>query len=96
MLGLLCHLGNEVRLLLSPPSARVALVLGRCAHIVRDMTIIASGLVTLLNGFLSILGALASPVVIASAVIVVSVIWLASLEVSELDLQSAKPEVGRH
>lgn len=57
---------------------------------------IGNGLITFLNGLESLLGALASPFAIAAIVVVVSLAWLAIIELDELSRQANKPEVGRH
>lgn len=60
------------------------------------MDILGSGLITLLNGFLAMLGALASPIAIAVVLCAAGLGWFALLEIDELDRQGTKPEVGRH
>lgn len=57
---------------------------------------LADGLVTIVNGLLALLGALASPVTLAVVAMVVSFAWLAVLETDELDRQGMKPDVGLH
>ena len=60
------------------------------------MEIFSSGLITLLNGLLAMVGALASPVVVALVLAGLGLAWLCRLEIDELNRQSSKPEVGRH
>lgn len=60
------------------------------------MEILGNGLITLANGALSALLSLASPLTIAGVLMGVSLLWLALMEVEELDRQGSKPEVGRH
>ena len=62
----------------------------------RGMEILGSGLITLLNGFLAMLGAFASPMAIAAVLCAVGLAWFALLEIDELDRQGTKPEIGRH
>lgn len=60
------------------------------------MEILGSGLITILNGLLTMLGALASPVAGAVVLAGLALIWLCRLEMDEMGRQSSKPEVGRH
>ena len=60
------------------------------------MEILTNGIYTLLNGLLTFLGGLASPVTIALVISAASLAWLALLECDELDRQSIKPVVGTH
>lgn len=50
----------------------------------------------MVNGLLTIVGALASPLTIALAISAVSLAWLALIEIDELDRQGTKPEIGMH
>lgn len=60
------------------------------------MEILGNGLVTLANGALGALLSLASPLVIAGVALAAGLIWLALIEVDELNRKGTKPEVGRH
>lgn len=60
------------------------------------MDAVANGLVTLFNGLVGVLDAVASPWTFAIGAIAASLAWLAVIEIEELDRQAAKPEVGRH
>ena len=60
------------------------------------MEIFTNGMYTLLNGLLTFLHDLASPVTIALVICAVSLAWLAVLECDELDRQGIKPVVGTH
>jgi hypothetical protein len=57
---------------------------------------LASGIITLLNGVWLALTSLASPLVLAAVGMVAALVWLALIEVDELDRQGAKPVVERH
>ena len=60
------------------------------------MDILATGLVVIVNGLLTMLGAIASPLTIAGVAGVAALVWLALIEVDELNRQGVKPQVGRH
>jgi hypothetical protein len=60
------------------------------------MSILGDGLVVIVNGLLAMLGAIASPLTIAGAAGAAALVWLARIEVDELDRQAVKPQVGRH
>lgn len=60
------------------------------------MTSLSTGFIALFNGLLDLLHALGSPLTLATVVSVASVLWLAGVEVEELDRQGVKPDVGRH
>ena len=60
------------------------------------MDALAAGLVTLLNGLFKAIGALASPVVIATVLAAAALAWLAVIEIEELNRQGTKPGIGRH
>lgn len=60
------------------------------------MSILASGLVVIVNGLLTMLGAVASPLTIAGAFGAGALVWLALIEVDELNRQGVKPRIGRH
>jgi hypothetical protein len=60
------------------------------------MSILSAGLVVIVNGLLTMLGAIASPLTIAGAAGLAALVWLALIEVDELDRQGIKPRVGRH
>jgi len=60
------------------------------------MDALLSGLITLLNGFLAMVGALASPITLGLIILAGSLAWFARLEIDEVNRQSAKPEIGRH
>lgn len=60
------------------------------------MDILSSGLIVIVNGLLTMLGALASPLTIAGAAGAGALVWLALIEVDELNRQGIKPLVGRH
>ena len=60
------------------------------------MDALGSGLVTLVNGLLAVLGALGNPVSLALVAIGASLAWLALVRIEELDRQGTKPTVTRH
>lgn len=60
------------------------------------MDILGNGLVTLANGALTALTSIADPVILVGIAMALSLLWLALVEVDELDRQGTKPEVGRH
>lgn len=60
------------------------------------MDVLGSGLITMFNGFVALLGTLASPMALAVVVVVASLVWLALIEIEELNRQGTKPDVGRH
>lgn len=60
------------------------------------MEILGSGLITLFNGLVAMVGAVSSPITIAVVLCALALGWFAMLEVDELDRQGTKPEVGRH
>ena len=60
------------------------------------MTTLSYGLVALLNGFLSMMGALMTPLTAGVIVLALGMAWLARLELDDLKRQGTKPEVGRH
>ncbi len=66
------------------------------AATVTGMDILASGLVVIVNGLLTMLGAIASPLTIAGVAGVAALVWLALIETDELNRQGVKPQVGRH
>jgi hypothetical protein len=61
-----------------------------------SMAILGNGLITLVNGFLSIGGRLASVEALCAVMAAVALFWLALLEVDELNRQGTKPTIGRH
>lgn len=60
------------------------------------MSILSAGLVVIVNGLLTMLGALASPLTIAGIAGGAALVWLALIETDELNRQGVKPTVGRH
>ncbi len=60
------------------------------------MSVLSAGLLTLLNGLLALVGAIISPVALAVLVLGVGFLWLARLEIDQLNRQATKPEIGRH
>lgn len=59
------------------------------------MNVFSNGAVTLFNGFLELVGAATSPMTLVGALLGVSLLWLALIEIDELDRQGTKPEIGR-
>lgn len=57
---------------------------------------LASGIITLLNGIWMALTSLASPLVLAGVAMAAGLLWLALIEVDDLDRQGSKPVVERH
>lgn len=60
------------------------------------MDIFSYGLTTLLNGLLSIVLNIFSPIFIVTFTLFISFLWLCLIELEEIDRQGTKPEVGRH
>lgn len=60
------------------------------------MDILGSGLVTLANGVLASLGAVASPLTIAAAAAAASLWQMARVEIEDADRRGTKPLVERH
>lgn len=57
---------------------------------------IAAGLVALFNGLLNALTTLVSPIVLAAMVLAAGLVWMALVEIDELNRQGTKPDVGLH
>ncbi len=60
------------------------------------LTYAADGMVILFNGVISVLAAVAGPVAWLAAILIASLVWLATVEIDELDRMARKPTVGRH
>lgn len=60
------------------------------------MNALLDALMILINGLLSTVSSLISWPVLFVAATAVSLVWLARLEVDDVDVSSAKPLVGRH
>jgi hypothetical protein len=60
------------------------------------MNALTAGLKTIANGVLSTLGALGTPVAIALILCGGSLLWLAMVEIHELDRLGTKPRVITH
>lgn len=60
------------------------------------MDVVSTGLVILANGLMEMAGAVASPMTIAGAAGAAALVWLANIEVDELNRQGIKPQPGRH
>lgn len=60
------------------------------------MTIFSNSLITLLNGAFDFITRLFSPVSIIIILLIASLVWMALLEMDEMNRQGTKPEVGRH
>ena len=60
------------------------------------MDAVGNGLTLIVNGLLTMVGWAASWPVLLGLVTIVSLTYLAHLEIGELDRSSAKPEVERH
>lgn len=55
---------------------------------------LANGLITVLNGLWTIIGAVMNPITLVVIAMGLSFAWLALLENDELDRQATKPQVG--
>lgn len=60
------------------------------------MEAVGTGLILLANGAMTIIGQFASFAVVVGAVAAVSLWWLATMEVEEINRQGVKPDVARH
>jgi hypothetical protein len=60
------------------------------------MTIFSNSLITLTNGAFDFITRLFSPVSIILILLVISLSWMALLEMDEMNRQGTKPDVGRH
>jgi hypothetical protein len=57
---------------------------------------IGSSMITLANGFVELLVAVAHPLVLITCALALSLTWLALIERDELDRLGTKPEIGQH
>jgi hypothetical protein len=60
------------------------------------MNALGTGLILMANGLLTMLHHLADKVTLVSVLSVLSLWWLATIEIEELNRQGTKPDVGRH
>ena len=60
------------------------------------MDVFSDGVITFLNGIYTVVSTLISPVALFLVLSAGSLMWLARVEVADLDRRAAKPEVGRH
>lgn len=60
------------------------------------METLGNGLITLANGAWVLLDVVFSPVTFVVALLAAGLVWLALIEVDELDRQGTKPEIGIH
>ena len=60
------------------------------------MRIFSNSLITLTNGAFDFITRLFSPVSVILILLVISLAWMALLEMDEMNRQGTKPEVGRH
>ncbi|MFM7088858.1 MAG: hypothetical protein ACKOW9_05015 [Candidatus Paceibacterota bacterium] len=60
------------------------------------MDVFSFGLTTILNGVITLIINLASPLVIVTVLLFISFLWLCLIELDEVDRQGTKPEVMRH
>jgi len=60
------------------------------------MDALGTGLILIVNGFLSMLGHLADPITIFGIILAGSLWWLATIEIESLNRASIKPTVRRH
>lgn len=66
------------------------------ADTVEFMQTLSSGLVTMANGLVDLVLAVANPLVLVGCALALSMTWLALIERDELDRLGTKPEVGTH
>lgn len=59
------------------------------------MDVLGNGLITLLNGMLSMLATALNPMVVVGGILALSLAWLSLIELDELDRQGTKPEIRR-
>jgi len=59
------------------------------------MDALANGLVTVANGARTLADGVLTPVALMCAVIAASLVWLALIELDELNRQGTKPEIER-
>jgi hypothetical protein len=59
------------------------------------MDVLGNGAITVFNGLLGMVTMAFSPMVIVGVILASSFVWLALIELDELDRQGSKPEIGR-
>lgn len=59
------------------------------------MNVLTNGLITIVNGAYKFVEQVLSPISLVILVIAGSLIWLALIEIDELNRQGTKPEIGR-
>lgn len=59
------------------------------------METLANGFVTLTNGMLTLLSGVVTPVGLMTGIVAASWVWIALVELDELNRQGSKPEIGR-
>ena len=60
------------------------------------MNALSGGLVVLINGILSALNELASPLVICGVITALALLWLCLIELDDVNRLGTKPIIGRH
>lgn len=80
----------------APSTAGAHETVGEVVTIDAVVDVVAHGAITLLNGVIEMLLAVASPITLAVSVMALSLWWLAGVDVEELDRLGQKPEVERH
>jgi hypothetical protein len=66
------------------------------AGTVPSMEPLGHGLIVLYNGVAAALGTVVSPVVGAGLVVAAAFVWMARLEIDEMNRRATKPQVGLH
>lgn len=59
------------------------------------MESLANGLITVFNGLQTLLAGLLTPIVMMSIIIGGAFVWIALIELDEINRQGTKPEIGR-
>jgi hypothetical protein len=62
---------------------------------VMDMDALANGLITIVNGLRTLADGMLTPIVLMSAAIAASLVWIVLIELDELNRQGTKPEIER-
>lgn len=60
------------------------------------MNALGTGLILTVNGLWQMVTHLADPITLIGVTMAAGLVWLAGIEIEELDRQGTKPEVGRH
>lgn len=59
------------------------------------MEVFANGIVTIVNGLRAVTGGLVNPLSVMAILTAVGLVWLALIELDEINRQGTKPEIER-